>query len=151
MQLTAISPKDWGSVFRLMEKENFPDTPELFAEACSAFAEVHMYGLINQYNTLFCIFIMGEECDTHTGFIDVVCDSDYHGRWATKGLLRELWQIIFNQLGWHYVWAQPQNTKALKTCLQAGFKPIVMPQAALPLCVLSAANSPVYQHKSYNH
>lgn len=131
----ALQQHHLPELYRLMVVQNFPDVPESFSEAEAFFATAYAFGAFEK-NELRAGFLFGD-ITTQAAFLDVVCAPNFHGRWATKGTLKQLYRVAFLEMELDYVWVQPQNKKALKAALTAGFVFATDVNASEPVLILT--------------
>lgn len=135
LEVRALQEHHLPELYRLMVVQNFPDVPESFGEAEAFFATAYAFGAFSE-NELRAGFLFGD-VTLDSAFLDVVCAPNFHGKWATKGTLKQLHRIAFLEMDLDYIWVQPQNKRALKTCLQAGFVPTTHLEADEPVLILT--------------
>ena len=135
LEVRALQEHHLPELYRLMVVQNFPDVPESFGEAEAFFATAYAFGAFSE-NTLRAGFLFGD-VTTNSAFLDVVCAPNFHGRWATKGTLKQVYRLAFLEMALDYIWVQPKNKRALKTCLRAGFVPSTQLDAPEPVLILT--------------
>jgi len=135
LEVRALQEHHLPELYRLMVVQNFPDVPDSFAEAEAFFATAYAFGAFSD-NALCAGFLFGD-ITTTSAFLDVVCAPCFHGRWATKGTLKQLYRLAFLDMGLDYIWVQPKNKRALKTCLRAGFVATTHLEAEEPVLILT--------------
>jgi len=125
----------WPEVYRLMVARNFPHVPPKYEEAVPYLARAKVFGQMDG-SEVRTAFVFGPP-DEGVAFFDVVCAASEQGKWATPGVLRQLFGLAFEALELRCVWVQPQGRKALKAALAAGFVPATPLDAEAPVLVMT--------------
>lgn len=120
-KLHALGQADWPQVWRLMLLENFPHVPDNLSDAEVHFQTVKLYGLQDEKG-LALVIVMGQKEEGH--FLDIVCRKDIRGKWASKGLLKQIHYIAFTVHNAQLLFVESYGKTALKTALKAGFSPV---------------------------
>lgn len=139
-ELTPLLVEDYSQLHQIMLDQGFPDVPDDFDEALSCLDATKIYGLFKN-NQLKAGFIFGDITE-QSAFVDAVCSLDFHGKWATLSVMRELYRIAFDELCLDFLWAQPKNKKSLRTALKAGFIYATSSKQKYPVVILTRRNIP---------
>lgn len=130
----------WPELYRLMVARNFPDVPPKYADAVPFFKRSRLYGLL-EGSELTTGFVFGVPEDG-VAYFDVVCAVRSSGRWAMPGVLGMLFKVAFDDMKLRCVWVQPENKRALKAALMAGFVPATALDVDRPVLVMTPALLP---------
>lgn len=127
--------KDLCWLYHLMKDQSFPDTPNSFEEALPILEEVGCYGVYKN-NQLIAGFIFGNP-DDGNAFLDVVCAPNFHSKWATKTVLKNMLKIAFHKMNLDFIWVEVKRNKALGSVLKAGFVYVPKLSDEVPTYILS--------------
>ena len=119
MLVELLNNSHWPELYRLMVARNFPDVPPKYADAVPFFEQARLYGLL-EGSELTAGFVFGPPEDG-VAYFDVVCAVRSSGKWAMPTVLTKLFKVAFEDMKLRCVWVQPENKRALKAALQAGF------------------------------
>ena len=126
---------EWPVLYRMMVQQKFPHVPPAYEEAKPYFAGAHVLG-VRKGSDLLAGLVVGKAEDG-ISFLDVVCAPNQHGKWASRGVIRDLCHRAFEEMQLRCVWIQVHGKAALKSALQAGFVPATPLDCASPVLVLT--------------
>lgn len=145
-EIVSLRQHQLPQVYDMMLLQAFPDVPETLEEALVQLAGTKVLGLYGE-GVLQAAFILMDFTE-NAACLDVVCHPMAHGRWASKRTLKQLYRTIFEAYGLDYLWAEPKNARAAKTCFQAGFQLLPDMGYEAPVMVLTRRNfANLIEHK----
>lgn len=133
--LEILGRQHYGQLHRMMLLQNFPETPEDYAAAEAAFLKAELLGVF-EGSCLKVVFILADE-QQEGAFLDVICQPGFEGKWASKALLKQLYDYVFQHKKYRYLWVQPRRKAGLRAALKAGFRYLSACKTTPPLLLLS--------------
>ncbi len=135
MMVEMLNNSHWPELYRLMVARGFPDVPPKYADAVPFFEQARLYGLL-EGSELTAGFVFGPPEDG-VAYFDVVCAARSSGKWAMPAVLGMLFKVAFDDMKLRCVWVQPENKRALKAALKAGFVAATALDVAKPVLVMT--------------
>jgi hypothetical protein len=120
LQISKLTDKNFNEVYKLLKQAQFPYLPSSKKQAFKIlFSKTnHLYGgFFNNELKLFMCFCQNNQ----KLYFDIACQDNYRKKWATKKVIKFIFNKAFNDLSYDEFYTESFTQNAIKSVEKLGF------------------------------